>query len=410
VAGLVLVWAWRRVGRESLEERALLAQMSRGEDEPGGDGNAAPAKEATEEDLEFVAAQSEAWAKRLEAANADHPDPELKALIRDLLRTRDMPMLAKAVLRFPDNFVAAFPAGGDVASAKLELADYLKSVDTSALPSDVEFFRALDRHARSAALASQSDAQVVRSLRDEFGATGLVSLIGSVPPRTGALLFALAPADEQHEMVRLLSQRQMVDLAEQLLRSNRMPKAELAYLFRVLEAARADEPLPPAPPAGEVADRGAEFDAAGALSVLLPSVRPAQRAALFGGAVERFHGSLPAWYRGIFLADMLFAIDDEARTDLLLELDVETLAAWISLLDPDARERVTGDLPASLRASVAGAAISPSRARQLALAERGRQDLARGFQRQLARAKIPFERVVVPAGLPSPPPGAAGGR
>jgi hypothetical protein len=391
MAGLTLVWAWRRVGRESLEERALLAQLARGEGEEAEEGAPESNEAVSEDDRAFVARQAAAWAQRLEEA-VEQPDPELQALVRELLRTRDLPLLAKAVLQFPDSFLGAFPAGGDIATAKLELADYLKSVDTSSLPSDLDFFRALDRHARSAALISQSDAQLVRSLRDEFGAAGLVSLIGHVPARTGALLFALAPAEEQHEMVRLLSARQKVDLSEQLLYSNRMPRGEMTYLFRVLEAARADEPLP-APLTGEISDRGTEFDAAGALSVLLPSVRPAQRSALFGAALDRFHGSLPAWYRGIFLADMLFVISDEARTDLLLELDAETLAAWLALLDADTRERLVEALPDSLRTSVAAASF-PSRARLLALAWRARQELAKGFQRQLERAHIPFERVV----------------
>lgn len=395
VAGLTLVWAWRRVGRESFEEKALLAQLARGGADADADDKDKDKKpeEMSEDDRAFVARQSALWSHRLESARDGTPDPELQALIRELLRTRDLPLLAKAVLQFPDSFVAAFPTGGDVATAKLELADYLVAVDTASLPTDVAFFRVLERHARSAALVSQSDALMVRSLREDFGASGLVALIGSVPPRTGALLFALAPAEEQQEMVRLLSTQQMVSLCEQLLRSNRMPRPETAYLFRVLEAARADEPLPPAPPLGEAADRGAEFDAAAALSVLLPNLSSTRRNALFASALTRFNGSLPAWYRGIFLADMLFAISDEARNDLLLELDVETLAAWLALADPDTRDRVVEDLPDSLRASV-GAAVFPSRARLLALAWRGRQDLARGFQQQLARANLPFEQVV----------------
>ena len=98
---------------------------------------------------------------------------------------------------------------------------------------------------------------------------------------------------------------------------------------------------------------------------------------------------------------MVFALPDEARTDLLLELDVETLAAWLSLLEDETKERLIEELPDSLRTSV-GATSFPVRARLLALAWRGRQELARGFQRQLARANIPFERVVQhdPAGDP----------
>jgi len=393
LAGAILIWAWRRVGRESLEERALLAQLEGEAGAPDSD-SAGPAPSA-QDDTAFVLAQSAAWTQRLEAMDPASPDPEVQALVRALLRSGDLPLLAKAVLRFPDTLPAAFPAGGDVAKAKLQLADFLKDVDVNTLPSDAVFFRALNRHALSATLASQSDARVIRSLREDFGASGLVSLIANLPARPGALLFALAPATEQLEMVRLLSPRQMTAMSEQLLHSNRMDASETEHLFEVLESARAGRP-PPAPrPVGEVSDRGATFDAAGALSVLLPAIHPTQRDALFAAALERFNGSLPAWYRSIFLADMLFQISSEARNDLMLEIDVEALAGWTSLLDAETRSRITTDVPSSLRATLSGISF-PSRQRQLAQAERGREELARGFQRQLARANVPFERAVQP--------------
>lgn len=391
-AVLVLVWAWRRVGRESLEERALMDQLN----SEAGETEATPKpaeKDPSEDDRIYVARQTAAWTQRLAQAGGDSPDPELRAMIRELLRARDLPLLAKAVLQFPDSFLSAFPKGGDIATAKLELAEYLKSVDARALPSDLDFFRSLDRHARAAALLSQSDAEIIRSLREEFGATGLVGLIDSVPARTAALLFALSPAEEQHEMVRLLSEKQMRSLCEQLLRSNRMPRGETSYLFRVLEAARAEEVLPPPPLLAEVADRGSEFDAAGALSILLPSLPREQRAAMFREALGRFQGNLPAWYRGIFVPDMLSFLPSEPRKDLLLELDAETLAAWLSLSSSEAKELVLADLPEAMRASIS-AFVPPSRARLLSLAWRARQELAKGFQQKLTRAALPFERVV----------------
>ena len=85
-----------------------------------------------------------------------------------------------------------------------DLADYLKSADLDGLPSDEEFFAALERHALAAALATQSDAEMVRNLREDFGAAGLAALVAQLPPRRGALLFALTPAEAQHELVRLL--------------------------------------------------------------------------------------------------------------------------------------------------------------------------------------------------------------
>ncbi len=398
LAGLLAIWAWRRVGVTSLEEQALLAQLSQPPVEPPAtpDGSdTAAAGEASEVDRAYVAQQQEIWEARLQGLDPLHPDPELSALIRGLLRSGDIPLLAKAVLKFPDSFPAAFPLGGDIASAKLELATYLETVDVDALPSDVAFFESLNRHALSAALVSQSDASVVRSLHEDFGASGLVDLIGRLSPRVGALLFALAPLEEQHEVARLLTPRRVWDLAEQLLRSNRMDPAEAEHLFAVLGAAGGGAPAPAVVEAVEVSDRGAAFDAAGALCALLSRLEPEHRAALFAGALKRFQGALPAWYRDILVADMLLVLPAEARADLLLGVDPEILAAWLSLEGPDTTASLLAGVPDSLRVSVEGWSRFPSRARQLALAARGRRELARGFQRQLARARIPFEGVVV---------------
>ena len=394
LTGTTLIWAWRRVGRESVEERALLAELERGLDEPTPDDRASDSGD--ESDEQFVARQDAAWRQRLKDMDSDAVDPEVQALIRQLLRAGDLPLLAKAVLRFPEHFPAAFPAGGDLAAAKLELASYLKTVDVEALPGDAAFFRDLNRHALSAALASQSDTQLLRSLREDFGTAGLAELLARLPALASARLFALAPADEQHELVRLLPEGRVSAMVSQLLRSNRMSEGDTAYLFEVLNAARNEVALPPAPTATVASDLGAAFDAAGALSVLLAATGSADRVAMFGRALETFHGSAPAWYRDIFFADMLFELPVEARADVLLDVDVPTLSAWMSLLDTHTAERLLDGAPTSLRASL-GSSSATSRHRQLALAERARRDLARSFQRQLTAANVPFERVLRPA-------------
>ena len=403
LAGTTLIWAWRRVGRASLEEQALLAQLAQPvEGAAAGETPDAPQGPSDEEaDRAYVTAQDALWRTRLANIDPSIPDPELAALIRERLRAGDLPLLAKAVLRFPEGFPAAFPQDGETAAAKLDLAELLQTVDASSLPSDAAFFRALERHALAAALASQPDAAIVRSLRQDFGSAGLVELIGQLPARMGALLFALAPPAEQHEAVRLLGERQVTALSQQLLRSNRMDPAETTALFEVLRSARSDAPGPSALPAGEITDRGTTFDAPGALAVLLPRLAPARRAALFEEALARFQGSLPLWHREIFLADMLFALDTEARADLLLGVEVEPLAAWISLLDPALSARLLEGVPESLRLTLRATPSAPSRAAQLALAGRGRRALGAAFQRQLTRAGLSFERVVAAAPVAS---------
>lgn len=394
LAAATLIWAWRRVGRASVEEQALLAQLTQPEAPPATVSEETPESAATEADRAFVVEQEARWKATLSAMDPEHPDPELQALVRERLRAGDLPLLAKAVLRFPDHFPALFPSDGEIATAKLELAELLQTVDVATLPADADFFRALQRHALAATLSSQPDARIVRSLREDFGAAGLVDLIDRLPARLGALLFALTPAAEQHEMVRLLAPPRIVALSQQLLRSNRMDPDETRALFDAVRGAHGDAA------AREITDRGATFDAAGALAVLLPRLSPRDQAALFEDALSRTHGSLPAWTRGILTADMLFALSPESRADLLLEIEAEPLAAWFSLVEPDTGARLLDGLPGALRATIQASSVFPSRARQMSLATRGRRELARGFQRQLARAGIPFERVVCPEAEP----------
>jgi hypothetical protein len=192
-----------------------------------------------------------------------------------------------------------------------------------------------------------------------------------------------------------MSPVQAAERAGQLLASNRMDRAETASLFEILRATRDGEALPALPPTARITDRGTTFGAPEALSVLLPAVESAHRSSLFESVLQRFHGTLPAWHREILVPDMLLELSDEARTDLFLEVDAEALAAWLSLVEADTRRSLVATLPNSLQATVQALSTFSSAARRQTLADQGRRDLARGFQRQLARARLPFERVVL---------------
>jgi hypothetical protein len=392
VSLFVLIWAWRRVGRDSIEDRMLLAQIESGQ--LGFDD--ADAEEAPEDpDAAYVAEQRAFWSDRLASLDRSTPDPELQALIRELLRSGDQPLLAKAVLTYPDRFPTLFPAGGEVASAKLDLAAYLKTVDTETLPSDADFYRALNRHALAASVASQADARIVGSLREDFGSSGLATLIGRLPARPAGLVFALAPTDEQHEAVRMLAPQQVAEMAQMLLRSNRMAPEETQYLFEVLEAVRNDTSIPAARQPGNVSDRGAAFDAEGALSVLLEHVDADVRRQLFAEAIQRGNGTLPSWTRDVLYADLLFTLDDEGRADLMLELETPELAAWWSLLDGATAKRVLTGVPRAVSASVRASTAFADRTAQIELADRGRRKLARGLVARLARRNTRYEDAVV---------------
>lgn len=381
LAALTLIWGWRRLGRMSVEEQALLAELSRPEsDEP----TAVPVEVTVDgADADYVSSQQQAWSERLARGN----DPAVGTLLRDLLRSDERALLVHAMMRFPD-LPAAFPSGGDVAEDKLALADLVKTVDPGELADDAEFFERLNRHALAATLSSQADTAVLRSLRQDFGASGLAELIGAVPGRIGGLLFALSPLATQLEMARLLSAQELAAASRALLLSNRLDRDEAAWVFEALEASRRGE-APSSPPPQRVADQGAVFDAAGALSVLLAQLGAEARRTLFGEALDRFGGSLPAWHADILVPDMLFVLDDESRADLMLGVDAQMLSAWLASIPEEARGRLVEAMPRALQASVGrSGAVNPERA------QKARAALAKGFQAQLRRAGVRLEQVV----------------
>ncbi|MCK5688167.1 hypothetical protein KAI87_02795, partial [Myxococcota bacterium] len=384
IAALIIIWALRRLGRESPEEQALLAQLAAGESEteeepeqpaqleeaPGEAVAELPEKsESTQsEEDKYVGSQLHLWSEKFTAVTDEDQVNGIQELLGEWLRAGEMALLAKAVLLFPESLPLAFPSDGELGTAKLVLSDYLKTVDPNDLPSDEDFFKQLNQHALSTSLATQADAELIRSLREEFGTGGLARLMDALPARHGALLFSLAPVDSQHEVARMLKPELTVDAAEQLLASNRMAKAETAYLFDVLGALRKDEAIPAPPAASDVADRGRVFDAGGAVSILLSHVTAEERAELFSAALSKSNGAFPQWYEEILFGEMLINLPAEMRTNIVLDVDINGLGAWLSLEQPAFRERFTGGLTPALQAALHGARPMGSRADKMTLA------------------------------------------
>ncbi len=403
---MTLIWSSRRLGRESAEEQALLAQLGaeRSGERPvepqTTEATVAPPEQAlaqrTEEaDRAFVESQRVVWNTRIAGARLSEGDGVLTDLVREWLLAREFGLLAKAVFFFSDRVSLAFPTEGDLAMRKLEFADYMRTVDESKLPSDAEFLRTLNNHAVSSTVLAQSDTEVYRSLREEFGSAGIARLVAELPARQGALLFALIPPDYQMEVGRVLSADLKSQVAEQLLMSNRVAKDEIARLLGVLKAARAGQPMPPQELPSGVADRGREFDAAGALSNLFPHIDPATRSVLFMAALERSNGAFPLWYEEILHADMLLKVPDELRAEVLLDVDIRELAGWFSMQLQPWQDSFMPKLAPSMQNALRASLSFPSRAQQLVLARRGRASLAASLQRQVARGKVSFTDVAV---------------
>jgi len=392
---VVLIWASRKLGAPTLEEKMILAQLAQNPPPPPEpttpDTDAGTDKvDETDEDASFAEQQERLWRERM--AGVENHNGPIAELLREWLKVGDFPMLARAVFTFGDGLAKSFSTEPDLALKKIEFAEYFREVDESTLPSRSEFFRRLNQHAMSSLLMSQSDVQLYRSLREDFGSGGVLSLMQALPRRFSALLFALVPRETQYDVARLMPAALQTAVAEQLLASTRISREESAFIFSCIDASLEGRPLPK-PPAVAVTDRGPSVDAAAALSVLLPLLPAASRTALFHAAL---HGSAsaPQWYEDIFFGDMLERLDPEQRKDLLLDVDVRGLAAWLSMQEQEWQRQLTAGLSPAMQAAIRSNSTFASRAEQAALARRGQQDITKALKGQYARGRASFLTLV----------------
>ena len=392
---VVLIWASRKLGAPTLEEKMILAQLAQNPPPPpepttpDADADADTDTE-TDEDASFAEQQERQWRERM--AGVENHNGPIAELLREWLKVGDFPMLARAVFTFGDGLAKSFSTEPDLALKKIEFAEYFREVDESILPSRSEFFRRLNQHAMSSLLMSQSDVQLYRSLREDFGSGGVLSLMQALPRRFSALLFALVPRETQYDVARLMPSGLQTAVAEQLLASTRISREESAFIFSCIDAALEGRALPK-PPAVAVTDRGPSVDAAAALSVLLPLLPAASRTALFHAAL---HGSAsaPQWYEDIFFGDMLERLDPEQRKDLLLDVDVRGLAAWLAMQEQAWQRQLTAGLSPAMQGAIRSNSTFASRAEQAALARRGQQDITKALKGQYARGRASFLTLV----------------
>ncbi len=409
LAALIVIWALRRLGKESIEEKAMLAQLAAGtlnnpaaqeeaaaSSAPSGAPAVASASAGEGDEAAFVAEQRRLWAGRMTEEELKKEKGVVVALLRQWLKAGEFALLAKAIFLFGDKLSSAFSSEGELAVRKVEFAEYLRQVDGQQLPSDAEFFRKLNHHAISASLLSQADAESYRSLREEFGSIGIAHLIESLSPRHGALLFALVPTDFQHEVARTLSPELQMKVASHLLSSNRMSNEEQSYLFEALDAARAGRslPSPPRPAPDAIRDRGHEFDAAGALSVLFTYIGAEDRQALMTSMLKRSSGAFPSWYQDILYPDMLLKLPQDIQADMLLEVDAKVLAGWSSVQQPAWRESFISKLAPSMQNAVRANMAFSSSAEQFRMARRGHDELVSAMKRAVAGGKVSFTEIV----------------
>ncbi|MFZ9519752.1 MAG: hypothetical protein ACO3A4_04685 [Silvanigrellaceae bacterium] len=359
---LALIWAWRRLGVKTVEEKLMEATLTAPQPEPVDLKEIQPNPEKnTILDVEtiekaFVAEHSMLWRSRIEKDSK-----VLGSLFLIWLRDGDYAMLAKAVLEFDGLVKPEFPEDGEFAKRKLEFSEYLKDAAPDALPSGAEFYRILNQHALAATILSQSDAEIYKRIHEEFGPAGIRNLMTTLPKRLGAVLFSLLSGADQKSTALLMPDVERSEYASELLRSNRATRDDLANILKAARSVCDGKPVPAITNHSESSDHGQEINAASALSILLPLIPASLRRELVQKALKLHGGQPPDWMLYVFFPDMLLALTADQRTALMLNTDIASLAAWISEQHQDFREKLKKAMPSSLANALAAAASNSRR-------------------------------------------------
>jgi hypothetical protein len=146
----------------------------------------------------------------------------------------------------------------------------------------------------------------------------------------------------------------------------------------------------PSPPPFAKTDRGPAIDGATALSVLLPHLARDQRAQLLQQAVAKSGGNAPRWFEDILFGAMLDHLEAEARQDLLLEVDIRGLAAWLGSQEQEWQRAFTASLSTSLQAALRTNGSFSSREEALRLARVGHDEITRALKLLYAKERVTF--------------------
>jgi hypothetical protein len=126
----------------------------------------------------------------------------------------------------------------------------------------------------------------------------------------------------------------------------------------------------------------------------LPHISSEDRSRLFATALNYHGGTAPQWYENIVFGHMLSNLPDEIRNDLLLEVDVHGLAAWLQRQTPNWRRAFVNELTGPLQNALAQTASAASPQHQAIWAKRGQAALVKALKGAYARRGVRFVDLV----------------
>lgn len=364
----LIIWSLRRLGKTTIEEQLLLAELAQ---EKSGAESAAPAgtagKAGSAASGGAVVAgggvdQGAAADPSVEHAEWNRRFQEQPALFSRIwtsfLMSGRVDLAARLALHFA-------PQGQGVpvlmSGRNLEVARYLESSDPSALAVAPDLFQELRKHHAVSALLASEGADLIRRVQSELSASGFPELLEWAGLRTAAVVFSWLVYPEKCTAVRNLSSENVFNLASYFMRSERIDLRDYEEVRNLLDALAAGQrPVPTAPPGGKRSSDsavvwGEPLDSGEALSALFSSQKAAD-VQNFLARWQKENGLLPEWMSGCVTPGRLLALPQERRKEVVLQLSPAECRAWMRTLNPDQAEALLAGLPETYLASVRASA------------------------------------------------------
>ncbi|SMF71099.1 hypothetical protein [Pseudobacteriovorax antillogorgiicola] len=333
---LILIWAFRRLGKDSLEDKLRYMQLKKEIESDSGKSEEKPEEQVSlDERISGLRSYFSEDPKRLQNIG------------RHWLEERNFEALAYTSHVLAKTDLAILPDDLDLIQAKIAFQNYMKrefTYDSVQLESHV---KELENQVGTLSAQLDDRTELFHDFFQGSHGKGLADICQSLPADAAATILVLAPDELQREASAYLGENQTYGIALRYLRSPLFSEQDLGDAEQVIRSAMAGEAVQLAPRAHQV-DFGVRLTIVEPLSQMMAKMSQDNRDRLWQDARAMNGNRLPNWAAGIFYPEMLDKLDDQQVKALCLECDAKRLAPWFaSELDLTRQERLLEIVPES---------------------------------------------------------------
>ena len=330
----LLIWGYRRLGKDSLEEQ-LLAHKIRAEDDapktqvlPTIEGIADPMERMRQEIMTSV----ERW----------------QELASSLLEDGQFAALAASLHYFPGHSMSFMNYDRRLLVKRAKFQEYLQT--TTPLLAPAELYQVLTKRLLLVTQWKEDESLLLSRIWQYLAPKDIARLLAAMRVAVGKVILCFLPRPYLAETIMFLPSEVKKSLAWALLTSNRGSLKDLDQAIHWARGITKGAPIPV-----DALDDAPEveivpLDCEEALSLLLAAISQDEKKLLLAQASATNHNRIPEWCSGVFYESMLLNIPEDILSDILLSLNAAKLAVWLhQVQDTGVKDKVKRAAPETLR-------------------------------------------------------------